>query len=241
MLTSTPPSEFDRRIAALSDDDVWREYYAPVSVPRMRRQRLLRAALDAQPGARVLDVGCGAGSLAYWAAARGARVVGLDYSAASLAAAARVAARLGARAPAYVVANALALPVGDGRFDTVVSVDVLDMLDVPAHARFFRSLVAAARPGGTVLVYAPNGRREHVGRAIRPIRRLIGRWRRAESALHVGLTTPARVRRLLRDLGVSARVAYADMNYPWLARIPIVRSWLAGHLLWTISVGTPAR
>ena len=237
MLTSVPPSEFDRRIAALSDDDVWREYYAPVSVARVRRQRLLRAALDAQPGERVLDVGCGAGSLAYWAADRGARVVGLDYSAASLGAAARVAARLGAHAPKYAVANALALPVRDGGFDRVVSVDVLDMLDTTTHPTFLRGLVAAARPGGTVLVYTPNGRRERVGRAIRPIRRLAGGWGGGESALHVGLTTPARVRRLLHDLGVRARVRYADMNHPWLARIPIIRSWLAGHMLWRISVG----
>jgi 2-polyprenyl-3-methyl-5-hydroxy-6-metoxy-1,4-benzoquinol methylase len=235
VLTLLPSSEFDRRIGRLSDEQVWREYYVPAGPARVRRQAFLRGAVDAQPGERVLDVGCGAGSLAYWAAGRGARVVGIDYSAASVAVAARLGWRLGACAPAYLVASALALPVADDRFDTVVSVDVLDVLPAPAHAAFVRGLVAAVRPGGRVLLYTPNGVRERLGRRIRPLRRLAGRWRHGESALHIGLATPGGVRGVLGRLGVTARVRYTDINHPWVARIPIARRWLAGHMLWTIT------
>jgi 2-polyprenyl-3-methyl-5-hydroxy-6-metoxy-1,4-benzoquinol methylase len=233
-VTGLPASEFDRRMAALGDDDVWSEYYAPRSLARLRRQALLREVLDARRGERVLDVGCGAGSLAFWAASQGAHVVGLDYSAASVAAAARVARRLGDAAPRHAVADALALPVRDGRFDKVISVDVLDVTHAATHATLLRGLLAAARSGGSVYVYTPNGRRERVGRAIRPLRRLGGRWRGGESSLHIGLTTAGRLAALFRELGVSAHVRYADMNYPWLARVPLVRRWLAGHMLWTI-------
>jgi SAM-dependent methyltransferase len=230
VLTSLPASEYDRRIAALSDDEIWGEYYEPASAARRRRRALLRAAVDARAGERVLDVGCGAGSLAYWAAGRGARVVALDQSAASVAAAARLARRLGAGAPAYAVADALALPVAGGRFDKVVSVDVLDALHRRSHQAFLRELVATARPGGTVLVYTPNGRRERLGRWIRRIRRP-----RGGPALHADFATPPDLARWLRALDVRARVRYVDVNYPWLARLPLVRGWLAGHMLWTIS------
>src|SRR5580658_9856261 len=64
--------------------------------------------LAAQPGERILDLGCGDGQLTQKIAAAGARVAG-------------VAASAGARGVDAVVGSAEALPHGDGEFDAVFS------------------------------------------------------------------------------------------------------------------------
>ncbi|HEV8614949.1 MAG TPA: class I SAM-dependent methyltransferase [Methylomirabilota bacterium] len=237
-MSAIPASEFDRRVAGRSVEEIWREHYEPDTPGRVRRLRLLLAALDPRPGERILDVGCGVGPTAYWAARAGARVVGVDFSHVSLDAGTRVARARGDARIAFVRADGTQLPVAAARFDKVMCVDVMDMLPPAAHKALFAELLWAVRPGGTVLLYTPNAVRERLGAAIRPLRRRLGRWRdRSECPLHVGLTTAARVRGLLRSLGAVGRVSYADMNYPALAALPLARRWLAGHQLWTIRRG----
>jgi trans-aconitate methyltransferase len=70
--------------------------------------------LAAQPGERVLDLGCGDGQLTQRIAATGAEVVGIDASA-------EMAAGARARGVAAEVANAEALPHPDESFDAVFS------------------------------------------------------------------------------------------------------------------------
>ncbi len=70
--------------------------------------------LAAQPGERILDLGCGDGQLTLRIAATGARVEGVDASAEMV-----VGAR--ARGVHAVLGNAEALPHGDGVFDAVFS------------------------------------------------------------------------------------------------------------------------
>lgn len=60
-----------------------------------------RLASHVEPGARVLDIGCGTGALTLRAARRGARVKGIDVDAAML----EIAARAPFAALAYLVAG----------------------------------------------------------------------------------------------------------------------------------------
>lgn len=80
-------------------------------------QRWRRAALDAAAvgvGDLVVDVACGTGDLAELAAARGARVLAVDFAPAML----RAAARRGI--PAHLLlADAMRLPLSDGRATVV--------------------------------------------------------------------------------------------------------------------------
>jgi 2-polyprenyl-3-methyl-5-hydroxy-6-metoxy-1,4-benzoquinol methylase len=231
-----PASEFDRRVERRAVEDLWNEYYEPQSRARARRLSLLLGALGPRPGERILDVGCGVGATAYWAARAGARVAAVDYSHASLAAARRVARERGDAHVDYLEADAAHLPVAPARFDKVMCVDVMDVLVADAHKALLAELLWAVRPGGTILLYTPNAIREHLGAAIRPLRR--ARWRdRRECPLHVGLATAARIRRLVAGLGAVGRVRYVDMNYPALGATPLLRRWLAGHQLWTIRRG----
>jgi trans-aconitate methyltransferase len=70
--------------------------------------------LAAQPGERILDLGCGDGQLTQRIAAAGAQVAGIDASA-------EMAASARARGVAAEVANAEALPHAAGTFDAVFS------------------------------------------------------------------------------------------------------------------------
>jgi SAM-dependent methyltransferase len=68
----------------------------------------------------VLEIGCGAAQCARWLRTEGARVVGVDLSAAQLAAARALDERTGVRVP-VVVADAAALPFPNGSFDMACS------------------------------------------------------------------------------------------------------------------------
>ncbi len=81
------------------------------------------------PGVKVLDVGCGLGTLAAAAAARGATVTGADLAAGMLSEARR-------RHPQveFVLADAEALPFADGAFDVAIAAFLVNHLPHPEKA-----------------------------------------------------------------------------------------------------------
>ena len=118
----------------------------------LRRRGLVHEALDAQPGERILDVGCGPGfyvaELAERVGETGA-VIGVDFSAPMLAVAERRCAEL--PQAEFREGDATDLPVEDGAFDAVVSVQVLEYVaDVEAALGEIRR---ALRPGGRVVLW----------------------------------------------------------------------------------------
>ena len=125
------------------------------------------------PGARVLDIGCGAGLLLALAAdSRNlGESVGFDSSAKAIAIAELAAKRLAAEgktAPRFI-----RLDVRDawpaGAFDVVAMIDVLHHVPVVAQESAIKQAVAAVPPGGTFL---------YKDIAPRP------RWRAAMNRLH---------------------------------------------------------
>ncbi|WP_168929390.1 class I SAM-dependent methyltransferase [Nocardioides sp. GY 10113] len=75
----------------------WDAWYAPGAKdsPLLKPHQLARIVHDAEPGATVVDVGCGRGRDAVWLAERGHRVVALDYSAPAMRYLARESAEQG--------------------------------------------------------------------------------------------------------------------------------------------------
>jgi ubiquinone/menaquinone biosynthesis C-methylase UbiE len=103
-------------------------------------------------GARLLDVGAGAGAVALAARRRGYEVCAVDGSAAMV-------ARLSESLPAVQVADATALPFDDATFEVVTAGFVLHLLNDPQTAlREFKRVLA---PGGmlafTVVGPPPRG------------------------------------------------------------------------------------
>jgi len=103
-------------------------------------------------GARVLDVGCGAGDLVRLMARRGARATGLEISEEALA---RARAAPPAGGERYCVGRGEALPWGEGAFDAVVFFNSLHHVPVAAQDRAIEEAARVLEPGGVFLVVEP--------------------------------------------------------------------------------------
>jgi ubiquinone/menaquinone biosynthesis C-methylase UbiE len=103
-------------------------------------------ALDGQ--GRLLDVGCGPGTVALRLAPLFEAVVGLDPDPHMLAHASRAAARLGIRKASWVCQRAEALPAGLGSFRTVSFAASFHWMDRP---RVASTVATMLDPGGAVM------------------------------------------------------------------------------------------
>lgn len=100
----------------------------------------------------VVDIGCGAATLARTLAAAGARVVALEVSEEQLAPALAGDGGSGVR---YVVGSAQALPLGDATIDLVLLIRTLHHVPVADMPQALREARRVVRPGGTVYVAEP--------------------------------------------------------------------------------------
>jgi arsenite methyltransferase len=118
----------------------------------IRRRALVRDAMAARPGERILDVGCGPGYYVDELAEQvgdGGHVSGVDLSPVMLAVARERCAGRGNTD--FHEGEATALPVGDDEFDAVVSVQVLEY--VPDVERALAEMRRVLRPGGRVVLW----------------------------------------------------------------------------------------
>jgi SAM-dependent methyltransferase len=128
---------------------VYRAFQSAVGAEPFRRR--LATWIDAAPGHRVLDIGCGpAEILAHLPA--GIEYHGFDDSAAYLATARARHDDRGHFWQARVESASLARL---GRFDRVIAIGVLHHLDDEAAATLVRLAAAALAPGGRFLTYDP--------------------------------------------------------------------------------------
>lgn len=106
-----------------------------------------------EPGERVLDIGCGAGTDSLVAAqmvgAEGA-VTGIDMTPEMLAKARAAAGELGVANVRFLEAEAERLPLADSSFDVVVSNGVIDL--IPDKDAVFGEIFRVLEPGGRIQV-----------------------------------------------------------------------------------------
>ena len=109
--------------------------------------RIFYEQLDVPAGCQLLDVACGSGQVALWAARDGVNVTGVDI-------APNIVRRAQARASAeglnarFVEGDAEALPFEDGDFDVVTS--LVGAMFAPRPELVARELLRVCSPGGTI-------------------------------------------------------------------------------------------
>ncbi len=100
-----------------------------------------------QPGARVLDVGCGVGQVVARLNEAGFEAYGVDVSQPNIERAQKVC-------PRCQLYDGKRLPFADGHFASVGALNVLEHVDEPEA--FIADLVRVVAPGGHILISSPN-------------------------------------------------------------------------------------
>jgi len=112
--------------------------------------------LDIPAGGQLLDVACGSGQLALWAARDGVNVTGIDI-APNLVERAEARARAEGLSARFLEGDAEALPFEDGSFDVVTS--LFGAMFAPRPELVARELLRVCSPGGTIAMgnWTPEG------------------------------------------------------------------------------------
>ncbi len=112
--------------------------------------------LDIPAGCQLLDVACGSGQLALWAARDGIHVTGVDI-APNLVQRAQTRARAEGLNARFLEGDAEALPFEDGSFDVVTS--LIGAMFAPRPELVARELLRVCSPGGTIAMgnWTPEG------------------------------------------------------------------------------------
>ena len=134
------------------------------------------AALGAaEPGVRVLDVGCGVGQVVKLLTARGLEAHGVDVSHPNVERARQVSDRC-------QIYDGRVLPFADAHFAAAGAFNVLEHVEEPEG--FIRELARVVRPGGRVVLSSPNFFRVLGFRDYHPrMRGIASKWRNAQRLL----------------------------------------------------------
>lgn len=177
--------------------------------------RWLTRHLPGQPGARILEMGCGTGRLLLRLNLEGVQLIGLDPSRAMLCKL-RDNATSNRKDIELVQGTGESLPFQSESFDSVYTVNVVHWLAEPRLA--IKDMYRIVKAGGTLLVDFPNAR-SFVALLSRLLRRKSGAWH-TYTVREIGC--------IARDVAGS-RNAELLVQYSWspaLWKLPIVGRWM---------------
>jgi len=119
-------------------------------------------------------------------------------------------------AGADVIEPGAPLPYASGRFDLVVSMDVIEHLPEPALLPWLVELFRITKPGGLVFLTTPNYASKGLVFLEQTALELVARKQGfSREALHPSKFTPTRLRDLLEDAGFR-RVDLTPLSFGWV-------------------------
>jgi ubiquinone/menaquinone biosynthesis C-methylase UbiE len=174
---------------------------------------------DPMPGERVLDLGCGWGTIEWALAPRVAEVVGVDFSARSVELCERERARQGLANVRFVHADAGATGLAAESFDLVIAADLFEHLYPDDSDRVAREAHRVLKRGGRFSIWTPH--RGHVLEVLKNNHVLL-----KPDPTHVDYKSMERLQALLERAGfVLEKAYYAESHLPVLA--PIERAFMS--------------
>ena len=232
---STDPEAGSRRIGADYYDES--DYFEGASrhlrdlkspFQRYRTEKVLEIY---RPGkqARVLDLGCGWGTVSFALAPMVRSVVGVDFSARSVELCRKGAEDLGLQNVEFVHADATDTGLPDESFDLVYAVDLMEHLYPDQTQKVLDECARVLKRGGRIVIWTPNP--GHLLEILRERTFLL----KADPS-HVDYKTLEQIHRQLIERGISIEKAYyAESHVPvlreiersFMASLPILRRRIA--------------
>jgi SAM-dependent methyltransferase len=188
-----------------------------------------------RPGARVLDVGCGPGTITADLAARVAPgpVVGIEPTPGPLVDARTHAAAVGADNVTFAVGDAYALDYPDDAFDVVHAHQLLQHLGDPVAA--LREMLRVCAPGGVVAARDA----DYAAMTWYPADPRLDRWLAVYRAVaHGNGAEPDAGRRLLAWANAAGAAEVTASASTWCYATPEARAWWGG--MWADRILTSA-
>jgi SAM-dependent methyltransferase len=179
-----------------------------------------------QPGARILEIGSGRGTLLHRLIARGLDIVGVETSPVRI----EESRILYGELPIQQTSGAT-LPFPDEHFDLVLSFDVFE--HIPDTARHLAQVRRVLKPGGSYLLQTPNKWTNAIFETIRW--RSFTRWK----ADHCSLHTYWQLRSRLTGLGFE--VTFVDVKVVTAFFREKVRRYLGRAGLLSLAIANPDR
>lgn len=177
-----------------------------------------------RPGIKVLEIGCGRGTLVHRLRTQGIDVVGVETSATRI----DEGGALYGQLPIEQISGT-SLPFQDEQFDLVLSFDVLE--HIPDTERHLLEVRRVLKPGGWYLLQTPNKWTNSVFETIRW--RSVSKWRVDHCSLH----TYRQLRRRLSTLGFEAAFADVKVVTPFFREK--IRRYLGRAGLFLLAVANP--
>ena len=140
---------------------------APPLLSARVKADMMRRMLEVPPGSAVLDLGCGAGKMALYAAGDGARAIGVDLAPFFLPRAAREVE--------LVQGDLRRLPFRKGGFPHAYTLDVLEHLDEEGVKEVLTEARRTIGPAGRLFVYTHAMESSRIARFQRAVNRLAAR------------------------------------------------------------------
>ena len=166
---------------------------------------------SANSGDRVLDIGCGMGTIALQWARRQCTTVGLDYSFDGVRIGASLAARHHISSCNFVAGDAAIMPFRSGSFDMAISADLVEHITRDVVSGMLHESFRVLKRGGNLAIYTPC--RSHLFEKLKRHNIIL-----QNNPLHINVMVMKQLVPLVEEAGFKVRAAYHAPSF-----LPIIR------------------